>query len=89
MTKEHNKICNYSWLNDLPDWANLKTNDLLKIFGYSSQQSLSCAVSRGIFPKPDIEIKVPNKKGMPRVFWTVATIKKEIVRRKNLEKENV
>jgi len=89
MSKEHNKISDYSWLNSLPDWSNLKVNDLLKIFGYNSQQSLSCAVSRGIFPKPDLEIKIQNKKGKPRVFWTVKTIKKEIARRKKLEKEIV
>ena len=85
MSNEHKPISDYSWIGSLPDWSNLVPNDVLKIFGYVTVQSLSSAVSRGLFPKPDVVIKITGKKGRPRIFWTVATIKKEIKRRKILE----
>ena len=85
MTTAHNKIEDYSWLNNLPNWSLLSAKDVNKIFGYKLRTSIATAVHRNIFPKPDKHIPLP--KGKTRAFWTVATIKKEIVRRKTMEKE--
>ena len=85
MTTAHNKIEDYSWLNNLPNWSLLSAKDVNKIFGYKLRTSIATAAHRNIFPKPDKHIPLP--KGKARAFWTVATIKKEIVRRKTMEKE--
>ena len=85
MSREHNKINDYSWLNNLPEWSLLATKDINKIFGYKLKDSIITATHRNIFPEPDK--RIPSSKGKARVFWTVATIKKEIIRRKTMEKE--
>ena len=87
MTTAHNKIEDYSWLNNLPNWSLLSAKDVNKIFGYKLRTSIATAAHRNIFPKPDKHIPLP--KGKTRAFWTVATIKKEINRRLKMEKENV
>lgn len=89
MSNEHKPINDYSWIGSLPNWSKLAYRDVLKIFGYVSVNALSAAVTRGLFPKPDFQIKLQNKRGRPRVFWAVSTIKKEIKRRKLLETKNV
>lgn len=85
MSNIHNKIQDYSWLDNLPNWALLSAKDVNKIFGYKLRTSIATASFRNIFPKPDKHIPLP--KGKARAFWTVATIKKEIIRRKTMEKE--
>ena len=85
MSKEHNPIQDYSWLNSLPDNANLVAKDLTKIFGYASLQSIFSAISKGVFPEPDTKLIVGYHRKKPRVFWTVKTIKNEIKRREKIK----
>ena len=84
MTTAHNKIEDYSWLNNLPNWSLLSAKDVNKIFGYKLRTSIATAVHRNIFPKPDKQISL--KTGKKRSFWTVSTIRNEIIRRKKMEK---
>ena len=70
----------------IPDWfkysandAKFRTDDVVRLFGYSNNTSVLNAVSKGNFPKPDTQ----GLKGVTFAhnYWSKRLLIKEIKRR--------
>lgn len=75
-------------IKDVPEWvkvmapdAKLSTRDIMKLFGYTNQSSISNAVKNGIFPKADYDVTGMTRFAMPKKYWRKSTVMAELKRR--------
>lgn len=63
------------YFEDLPDTANLNSNDLAKIFGYKNGHNISTYSKLGMLPNPDLCFKGKLSTSYKQYYWTVKTIR--------------
>ena len=80
------QLGSYKWIYELQNWSLLDAKDLAVIFNYKNPRAIRNYVYRGVFPKAD---KTTSSYGKIKFFWTVATIKKEILIREKADQDRL
>jgi hypothetical protein len=80
------QLGSYKWIYDLPNWSLLDAKDLAGIFNYKHSKAVVSSVDKGVLPKADKKT-LGNRKH--KLFWTVATIKKEIIIREKADQDRL
>ena len=80
------QLGSYKWIYDLPNWSLLDAKDLSGIFNYKHSKVVVSAVDKGVLPQAD---KKTLGNGKYKLFWTVATIKKEIIIREKADQDRL
>jgi len=70
--KRRAKVVAPEWMLHLSDDGRLNAREILKMFGYTTGNSINTAVVRGHIPPPDGYI---TKHGTQVKYWTVKTIR--------------
>jgi len=71
--KKHKPI-NHEYLKYLADDALLSTRDVMEIFGYQNNSSITDMINNYGFPKPEIRQVGHNLKQAKTRFWTKKTV---------------
>ena len=80
------QLGSYKWIYDLQNWSLLDAKDLAGIFNYKHAKAVVSSVDKGVLPKAD---KKTLSNGKSKLFWTVATIKKEIIIREKADQDRL
>ena len=72
-----------AWTKDLPDHANLMSNDILTIFEYKGLNNLPALINIGSIPKPDGKAGRGSAGRIAKHMWSMGYL-----RRLELEQDN-
>ena len=86
MRYQKKQLGSYKWIYELKNWSLLDAKDLAGIFNYKDSKAIVSAAYKGVFPKPD---KTRSSNGRVKLFWTVETVKKEILIREKADQDRL